>query len=465
MTSLLRQKLGGSSSNLSADTLLVAQSYMLPMESQIVRRPGEQNKSALAKPDFSIDFSFHNDYCAYDGVQGEENGAAVVMLTDDPLHAVMVRVPYNTGAYRRQVYFANNLGNYGSFHLENAVTNQGRAEFPNIYAEYGASGNDSGRHTYAWKHEGRSCLLLCNTLNVGHFLFENAVLSGGVPILLPSGLQFTLYWSDGGEWIPGETVSGGTTPASVTLQLPSCALTKQRPIFVTFSAAHQVNPPTGPDVDITVNYFAAGDIFQQYALPGLWPIDNSIDWVRPHGVAMLLNQVGATMYLGGRVWGRQQEIGHEWTGLNHEALSKQLECPAHDLTKGVYTYIKPPTHDRKATPFSNDPAQSATNGHLSDPTAISVMAVGVLFAKTTAPVATDITVRVCFQLEFGTSSQLFDIEHCKCDIVDYLRGQQLVNQCENYHENPLHWADIKRALVWGVKTYGPSLGRALLAAL
>jgi len=444
----------------------LALSYMIPTEHSVQRLPQDGEFSAVCKPYSQGILSFPSSP-AYTSNYGA--GTGLFAFSNDPLHSFMYMLPNASGAWSYQMEFLHpSGGNFTSVWVsDNGFVQVAQQDVLPVARLTPVSGAAVGLPSqYAWEVGGRSCFLstvpttLTVTLTAGPDLTD----------YFQQGFTATIsVWKSGGWQDCGADTIAGATDHDLVLTL-TVAEAGMSPAFVSVSTGYIGSPPSGGYNNILGVVSATGDIYVQQCIPGLWDKESIFGWMRMGGHGVFIHQIAAKMYAGGEFFGLQLPRGSDWYLETPTSIQTMAGAQSICIENGLYAFVKP-DHDtafQKSVPFDLGRGRlRAYRG--SDPDKYNVLMVSFTFPLVSgAPVGTTFNVVNVFGLEFGTQNPMFELDRSVISTNDANAALDIVAATENVHENPLHMADITRALKWGLKHLGPPLlkfGLAKLATL
>jgi hypothetical protein len=222
--------------------------------------------------------------------------------------------------------------------------------------------------------------------------------------------------------------------------------------YVSMQYSSQTNPPT--NTNLTVSFGGTGDVFAHLAVPNVINHLQQLTAVRMNAASIMMTPVAAALNRGGTITGGDLEANALWynyTNTNAITSLPSGNFSEKDFMVGMYSFLKPGSIDdfavrNNCTVDSGIPTQCYWN--LTDKARYNVF---VLNSDVTGAVSPGLEfLLTCYwDLEFQTSDEWFETHLPTGSHYDTIDALELCERVPVFHDNPLHFSDVKAALSGG----------------
>jgi hypothetical protein len=436
-------------------------SQTLPSDSYPTRLPLGDCPTAVSRPfaNLTLDFTTANT-----DVTSVTSGTSIAAWSRDPFHAFIhqIKAP---GAWTQSAYFFSyTLGENAGFPMPTraATESETHIDLPIFRLQANTSNLTSfmsDPNTVGNIQDNVSCMFI--NAATGHNTTVTVTATGGN---FTANVDFlkVRYW-DYTSWqeLTDVAAAGGSPNIAVALSVPG---------YYSFGLTCQTASATLVSFSLAVS--GTTDFYAIEPVPGFLAKKTYLTGARVLSASVLASERSSAMYSGGSVFAAQLPRAQCWyPNATIPILSASQGAYQGDLSKGCYGYHRVLEEEDfiMADCFAN------TSGNFMGPILPSIQPPGgwcmMLF---TTPLITGaypgglMNCVVFFHMEYTTMDMWPEVEQSPMDYLAYRSTLDQIRRFPQFHENPLHWADVGRFLssvgrgIWKV---GPGLLNAMSSVI
>jgi hypothetical protein len=253
------------------------------------------------------------------------------------------------------------------------------------------------------------------------------------------------------------------TPTQVIAFGAELMVTDPWPIFQSgyYAFTYVCNSTSGGTLTIAAQITGSTGVWSHHATTNYYDSASAFQGVRIPAASILFTNTSSELNVNGQICGLQSPLGKDWQSYlngsrSYGTLATAAQAREGKFQKGRYGFLKI-QHPKDLDYQENIDCQNGVlwDSHYplhSDDASFLVLAANGNLSASGNPIQTGRLI-VTHHQEWHTTSQLFEQREGDYPPNAYEEGVMFLKHMEQWHENPLHWADI-----WnGIKNAGRSV--------